>query len=172
MDNYTLINLVYLDFASGPIRLHSGIGQITWDGHDWIGAGNLGQISSIGETLELEPAKVQLSLSGLPAELVRVALDEHYQGRTARIWLALLAAPDAVLQPRLTFSGRIDVMRGVLGAQSSIHVTLQSRLADWQRPQIRRYTKEDQALDYPADRGFDYVSEVAEKEILWGFTRR
>ncbi len=172
MSNQILINLVYLDFPSAPVRLHTAVGKISWQQHDWIGAGNLGSISSVSESLDLQPARVRLGLSGIPSELVRVALDEHYQGRSAKIWIALLDAHDAIVAPKLIFSGRIDVMQGALGEANGISVSLESRMADWQRPRIRRYTKEDQAFEYPADRGFDYVSDIAQKEILWGFTRQ
>ena len=32
----------------------------------------------------------------------------------------------------------------------------------------RRYTSEDQKIDYPNDKGLEFVAEIAEKEIVWG----
>ncbi len=173
-DTLSLIQLVYLDFAGGAFRAHSGVGIIDWRGHDWLGTGNLGSISAVGESTELQPAKVQISLSGLPAEIVGLSLREHYQGRRAQIWLALLdgTVMPSGFAPFLIFSGRIDSMQGVVGEEGAIACTLESRLADWTRPRTRRYTPEDQRQAYPADRGFDFVSEMSERELLWGTTRR
>ena len=33
---------------------------------------------------------------------------------------------------------------------------------------VRRYTAEDQKIDYPNDKGLEFVAEMAEKEIVWG----
>lgn len=172
--HHTLIQLVHLDFVGHAFRAHSGVGVIHWNGHDWLGAGNLGAISSVGETLELQPAKVQLTLSGVPSEIVGLSLREHYQGRRAKIWLAVVDGTviDNRFSPILLFSGRIDAMQGVLGDTGAITCTLESRLADWTRPRTRRYTPEDQRQEYPADKGFDHVAEMTEVELLWGTTRR
>ena len=36
--------LVFLDLASGPLRLNTSSITIPWDGHDWIGAGGRYQL--------------------------------------------------------------------------------------------------------------------------------
>ena len=121
----TLIQMVYLDFAGGPFRAHSGVGVIQWNGHDWLGTGNLGAISSAGESTELQPAKVQVGLSGLPPEIVGLSLREHYQGRRAQIRLALIegTADPCRFRPHPDFfrPDRRDAGRGRRGGGDYLH---------------------------------------------------
>ena len=51
---------------------------------------------------------------------------------------------------------------------ASITLTAESRMIDLNRPRVRRYTPEDQKIDYPNDKGLDYVSSLQEAEISWG----
>ena len=40
-------------------------------------------------------------------------------------------------------------------------------MIDLQRPKSRRYTKEDQQIDFPTDLGFDFVPELQDIQIIW-----
>lgn len=86
-------------FDSGAVRLWSGIGELTWNGHTWTGAGNLLAIGTIAEKGSVEAIGTTVTLSGIPSELVSLALAEPYQGRLVKIYLALFttgAAADYV----------------------------------------------------------------------------
>ena len=166
---HQLLILVELDFSSGTSRWHSGVGTVTFNNHEFTGVGVLGRLSNINETIDAQPARVSLELSGVPVELVAIALADQYQGRSAKIWISLYAEhADLVTNAVLVFSGIMDTISGALGDMATLTVQLESRLADFLRPRIRRYTHEDQRLDYPGDRGFEYVPQVVEKEIVWG----
>ena len=54
------------------------------------------------------------------------------------------------------------------GDTSTIKVTVENRLIEFERSRQRRYTSEDQKIDYPNDKGLEFVAEIAEKEIVWG----
>ena len=54
------------------------------------------------------------------------------------------------------------------GETATIQVTVENRLIEFERTRIRRYTAEDQKIDYPNDKGLEFVAEMAEKEIVWG----
>ena len=101
--------------------------------------------------------------------MVQVALTDPAQGRDARLWLILLDdAHQPVGSAVLLFRGRIDTMDVELGQTATITLSVQSRLADWDRPRVRRYTHEDQKAEWPQDRGFELVAQMAEKTIYWG----
>jgi len=51
---------------------------------------------------------------------------------------------------------------------ATIQVTVENRLIEFERTRVRRYTAEDQKIDYPNDKGLEFVAEMAEKEIVWG----
>jgi len=66
------------------------------------------------------------------------------------------------------FKGRMDTMNIALGKTATITLTAESRLIDWSRPRIRRYTNADQQERFSADKGFEFVSDTVEIEIVWG----
>jgi hypothetical protein len=168
--NVPFLCFVLMDFPSGFLRLNNSATIITWGGQDWYGVGRLGSIDQIKEGATLESRGMKFRISGVPQANVAVALGQQYQGRDCKVWLAPLTSDYAVIaDPVLTFSGRMDVMDIELGSTASITVTAESRLADWDRPRTRRYTHEDQQLDYPGDLGFEFVPQMAEKELRWGY---
>lgn len=160
---------VLLDFEGGAQRLTSADRTMTWAGEDWLGVGGLGSIGGIEETSELQVNGVELSLSGINPDLVPVALTEPYQGRPCRIWLGFLAETYTLIaDPMLIFAGRLDQMSIELGEVAAIRVTAKSRLADWERPRIQRYTDASQRMLWSNDRGLEGVTAAANVEIVWG----
>lgn len=161
--------LVDLDFDSGHLYVNNSAVTFNWSGHDWLGLANLGSVEAIAEHSGLEMSGVRLTLTGIPSEMVSIALGEHYQGRACVIHLAPLDSAYTVLaDPVQVFSGRIDTMEISLGDTASITLTAESRLTDWERPRVRRYTHEDQLAEHPADLGLEFVPQMAEKVLVWG----
>jgi hypothetical protein len=165
----TFCVFVELDFSSGFVRLCNANITFQWDSKSWIGIGELGSIQAISEAPDLEARGVSLSLSGIPNEAITRSLAEYYQGRSCKIWIAPLDTDQQVItSPVLVFSGRMDNMQIELGETATIMVTAESRLADWDRPRVRRFNHQDQITEYIGDLGFEYVEQMVEKEIIWG----
>jgi hypothetical protein len=66
------------------------------------------------------------------------------------------------------FGGRMDAATVELGTICTITVTAESRLVDWERPRVRRYTHEDQQAAWPEDMGLEFVASMSELELIWG----
>ena len=74
----------------------------------------------------------------------------------------------------------MDTMTISEGAEtSSISINVENKLVAFERTKVRRYTAEDQKIDYPLklangndnpnyDAGFEFVTSIVEKEIIWG----
>jgi hypothetical protein len=157
------------NFASGHVRVHSGVGTITYGGNDYTGLGTLGRISPIDESIELSASGIKVSLSGIPGDLISTALGEHYQGRLAVIYIALLDSSYAVIgTPTIVFQGRMDNINITLGASADLSLSIENPLVDWDRPRERRYNNADQQARYPNDKGLEFVEQAVDKEINWG----
>lgn len=164
-----LVQFVQMDFDSGTLRLCTGGNGYTWGGHTWQPAYNIGSIDEVQESSTLAIYPLRLTLSGVDPANVSIALDEPVQGRRVRVYLGYLDDGHQLLaDPRLIWSGHMDTMAISLGAEAVITVSAQSKMADWERARVRRYTDADQKSDYPADRGLEFVAETAEKELIWG----
>ncbi|EME71384.1 hypothetical protein H261_03208 [Paramagnetospirillum caucaseum] len=170
------IFLAQVTCVSGDVLLWSGHGDLEWgvnaDGSPriFLGSGLLGGISPMAETTEVAARGITLSLSGIPTDMIATALAETRQGLPARVWLGLLAGDgDLLADPLLLFSGLTDVPSIEDGGETcTVSVTVESRLIDLERPRVRRYTPEDQHIDYPGDKGFDYVAGLQSKEFKFG----
>lgn len=165
-----LLVFVLMDFPSGILRMNNSAVTIAWGGADWIGVGRLGGIGAVEEGATLEARGLKFSISGIPRDNIAVAFGQAYQGRDCKAWAAPLTAAHAVIaDPVLVFHGRMDTMDIDLGETATITVSAESRLADWDRPRVRRYNHEDQQIDYPGDKGFEFVPQMVEKELRWGY---
>jgi hypothetical protein len=158
-----------LDTSPDPVRCWTGIGTLSFGGNSFLGIGHLGGISPVKETEEIRANELNFQLSGIPNELITTALSSTYHGRSAKLWLGFLTAAGQLLDAVLLFSGRMDVMDIDEGPEmSTITVTAESRLADLDRPRVRRYTHEDQAELFPGDLGLEYVAGIQNRELKWG----
>jgi hypothetical protein len=164
------IYFVKLEFDSADVNFHSSLGDITWGGETWTGAGQMGTISGIEENSDLARTPISLTLSGLPNTLLSAFLNEKYQGRRATVYLGYLALDTNVLveDPVVIYRGMMDKPATRRDAEFSITLTVESRFAQWDRAKVRRYTNEDQRSRYPDDTGFLGSENDAGKKIIWG----
>lgn len=157
-----------LDFSQ-PLRVCSAGYNVDWNGATWLGLGALGSIEPIQEQASLEATGARLTLTGVPTEYVAIMLGEQYQGRPCQIWHAPLREDlQLAASPVRLFSGRMDVPTIDVGETASITVSAESKMVSWDRPRVRRYNNEDQQSRYPGDRGFEFVSQMVEKQLMWG----
>jgi len=78
---------------------------------------------------------------------------------------ALLIRPDVAC----CFSGRMDQPTiDVTGTLATIAINCENRLVEMNVAVDRRYTDEDQQMDYPGDLGFQFVNGIQEAQIYWG----
>ncbi len=161
--------LARLDFAGGVVAANSGNINIDYAGDTYLGVGALGGISAVREASESQPYSINLSLTGIESSYISIALNEHYQGRDARIYVGLLDSDHQLIDnPVLIFRGRMDTMDITMGKTASIDLKVQSRMVDWDRPRVQRYNNEDQIARYPDDKGLEFVPQMVEKTIIWG----
>ena len=165
------IVLARLDFAAGPVRATSAPFDVTHNDEVYTGVGHLGALSAVPEGAELQGYAVQLTLSGVPVEMISLALLDAYQGRDARLYVGLLDEQHLLIgTPLLIYRGRMDTLDIEMGSTATLTLTVQSRLSDWERPRLLRYTNEQQQADWPGDKGFEFIAQMAEKTIYWGRT--
>jgi len=181
---------VQFDFDSQPIRVWTGIGTLVYEGLSYAGTGNLLNVSSIEETSEMAVRGATLTMTGIPSELLSLALQEPYQGRTCTIYFgmfrkgALLTESSVYLlkedggkifletqETGLTqlFTGYMDEMNIDEGPEfATIEMKVENKLIDLERTRIRRFSSGYQKSVYPNDKGLDFVEALQDKEILWG----
>lgn len=161
----TLFYAVEMLFDSGAIRLWTGYGDKAINGQTYTGAGTLLNIDGIAEVADLTASGINVTLSGISASVISLALTEPYQGRVAKVYFGVEGVPTALE----VFSGLMDVMTIQHSGDSvRVNLSVESKLVTLQRPNSRRYTSANHKLRHPTDTFFDYVTSLQDKEIVWG----
>ena len=173
------------------LRLWTGVGTLVLtDGTEWFGSGNLLGISAVEETAEMAVKGATLTLSGIPTEVLSLALSEPYQGRVCNIYFGTLSLGNLVQQDGAyilqqdgskisvetgeagfnnLFSGYMDQMNIEDTAETcTIELKVENKLIDLERARVARYTSGYQKSTYPNDKGLNFVESLQDKKISWG----
>lgn len=165
------ILLIKMEFVGGTVTMWTGYGDIVFDGDTYTGMGSMIGLSPIEETQDVQANGVSIALNGIQSSLISVALLEEYQNRPVTVYFGTMSGGTIVTSPNIIFRGRMDVMTiQESGETATIEMKCESNLAALTRAKERRYTEEDQKLDYPDDLGFDFVTTIQDTEITWGKT--
>ena len=54
------------------------------------------------------------------------------------------------------------------GETSTIELKLENRLVALERPNDRRMTDEDQKNLFTGDKGFEFIADLQDKQLVWG----
>lgn len=169
-DTIRFLLFVKLEFDSGTIYLHNGIGTLTWDSNDWLGVGDFGSIEQIQEGTELSPYSLVLLLSGLDASLMDEALNQDYYLRPVTLYFGSLDTSTGALvaDPDELWSGKMDSADVALGAVNGIRLTCESDFAVFDQANNSRYSDAHQQRDYPGDLLFQYMEQMVDTVLVWG----
>ena len=178
---------------AGPLYFWTGLGELTIGGITYIGTGNMLQISEVTETADIAAAGATLTLTGIPTDILALALQEPYQGRLCYIKFGMIGAnKDFLLKedgsfillenssaidisagdPNVLttlFTGYMDQMAIEEGPDTSIiSLAVESKLIDLDRPRVQRYTSASQKARYAGDLAFDFIPDLQDKPLSWG----
>lgn len=170
-DHVALVTFAKLEFPSGTIYLHNSIGTYTWGGNDWLGTGDLGEISQLEEGAQISPYKITLSLSGLDATISGAALTEDYYLQPVTVYIGVLNANDVLIaDPTIVWEGAMDQMELSVGAADGdvIVLTAESELARFDKASNLKYTDAQLQSDSAGSLGFEFMADIEGAKIRWG----
>jgi len=168
-DNIRPFYAVELMFDSAPLRMWTGMGDktITVQGasQTFTGTGSLLSIGDLSEVKDLSAENLDITLSGIPSEIVSLALQEPYQKRVCRLYIGEQSTSDIVE----VFSGKMDKMSiADSGEDSVIKLSVESKLVELERNSGWRYTNDNHQSRYSSDTFFSYVASLQDQQIAWG----
>lgn len=162
------VYMVEINWPTGPLYVWSGYGNLSWNSKIWQGLGHLGTISAIEESADQTANGMTYALKGPFSSVLSSANRNDVRGKVVALYFGLFNSSGFISPPYLAHYGFIDyVTISDTGEEATITLTVESEQID-NRSGARRYTHEDQQLDYPGDLGFEYVTKEASKEIKWG----
>lgn len=165
----TVTHAVDFEFGgdTGTARFFTGLGDLVINGNTYTGVGNLGAISSLTEDNKLGVNGMTFTLSGVPPELLAIAMNIPCRNKPVKMYVVLFSPEGNIVSNQLCFNGRMDQM--ILkedGNSSSITITAESQVIDFNRPRLSRWTynqRKDQT-----DNGLKNISRSSGIVIPWG----
>ena len=165
-----------LDFSTGVQRFHTEIGprtvtHPTFGAELYTGIGDFGGLSSeVKESTTGTPHSVTLSLTGLKASLINLALTDDYFRRDAEIMLSLEDGNGVLLDdPIILFSGYMDKVDMTLGEGiANLSMVLESRGTNLLTASDWRFTDEDKQTEVSGDLAGEYIWMMIDLQLKWG----
>lgn len=157
-------------FTSGSIQVFTGTGILrTSDGREWVGLPLPVEIAAISDVSKVLAQGTAFTFSGLDSSLLQKTMEEVRITGAAKAYLGLLGPDDRLIpDPQLMVSGYMDAPQIEDGGETStIRFNVEGPFLD-NRTRIRRFTHEDQQLDFPGDEAFKFRVALVHKEIVWG----
>lgn len=166
------VPLVFMDYASGPVRVWAGFGDLATGGHTWLGLGDLGSISDIEQPINGTAPQVTMTLSGVKPEwLPRVRnAQSEVKGRPCIAYFQHFDDDWQVLDgPLAIWFGLMDTIsiEAPDAVTRRVELTLEWVFSRRGIAPSAYYTDEDQRALYPGDRGLEFVSAMQNKSVNW-----
>ncbi len=160
-----LVQLVRLDLDE-TIYLTTAGHAISWDGQTWV-SGGLGTLEPI-EDAEGDVMALQFSLPGVSAEQIAIALTAAVEGKTVRVYDALVDPLTGVVADAvLAWTGTLNVPGLDDGGTATVVVTAEHRGMAALRPKPSRYTNDEQQRRYPGDTSLDIDPATDAGPVAW-----
>ena len=169
----TIATLIELDFVGGFIRVHDGIGSLTYNGESYDGVGVYAGVDGIAEDIEVSPKGLTLTLSGIPQDMAPDVLAETgYQNRRCTLYIGLLNKDTGawIDTPEILWEGFMDYME-LSGSEGQLKISLHIEDELRREPPMAWYTDEDQQTRYSGDRFFSDLPNVQIYRATWGQTQ-
>jgi hypothetical protein len=146
--------------------------SVDWNGHTYLGLGEIGAVGSMQETESGVDGKMLLSLSPVKIEILSLALGnvEGYRGKPVNVYLwPVDSTYQPIGTPVLRYFGVMDQV-GVKrnGSTGMIEMScLPAGANSKRRSAALRMNHVQQQLVHPGDRGFEYIEDLTNNPQLW-----
>jgi len=169
-DEQALFFAVKAEFDTDDILVWSGTDDLVIGSDTYTGAGTLLSVSGSEDNTQLQSNGLVVAMSGMDSTVVNYALTENYQNRPITVLMGYVMGGTNEVAGTLTlFKGRMtSLIINDDPTGSTVTIDAENRLVDLDRPSNFRYTKESQNFLHSGDTGFDRVSSLQDKQIVWG----
>jgi len=154
----------HFSFLTAAVRVTSLPQTINWGGYDWLGLGSLGSVSAVEESQGTTSSALVFQLNIAQLELLALATGNtnEYRGRDAKLYFCPLDEQFRLIDtPDICWRGTMDNMQAsVEGESGTIALKCETSAYGLKRKANLRMNAAQQKQRYPADTGFDYLTDL------------
>lgn len=172
--------MILLDLGSGLYGFWTGLGDFTYSGVTYKGAGSLISVDGVKQTADLSSTQVVARLTAientdLTPDVLATIENEVYHQRPCTIYTAYFDPVNyALLSVEMEYRGYIDqvVHTETVDGTAVLEARLESRFRDHQRSGYRVRSHTDQQLLFGGDDGLRHVATVGRERVRFGSVER
>jgi hypothetical protein len=150
-------------------RLTTAGSTLTYDGNNYIDAGDMISISNADENSDLGASGISIALTASNATTLSRARTSNFQGKETKVYLGALDSSNNLIDAIPYFIGYNDTVTIDQAVNRSvITLKVENKLIRLGKKNIRRYTEEDQKrFSNYGYTPFEFVTYIADKPIKW-----
>lgn len=168
-DGQPLCLLAEIDHPGGMFRCWTGIGTLSYNGHDWTGAGLLGQIAPVRAVTDLAIQEVRFTMSGVDPDMIQ-RLETSVRNRTARAWLAALDDEERIVaDPYEILDCEMDTQEFRAEENGTVTITIIARSGFYslERAVDEVWSDQDQQRRFTGDTGLGDLASLQNQDVIW-----
>ena len=146
----------------------TGEKDISYSGKTWQANGFFNDPGQIGESKD-GFGGLEIDLAGEPSALISVILGSIQRNRPGRLLFGFVDDSNNVIANPTEWKGKLDSAQMADNPDhATIRLKFNSDAARLSQNVERRFNHESQIIDYPSDRGFEYVEQMNTWSGWWG----
>ena len=170
--SFNIVNLLeFQDIGGGNTYLTDGPINMSYGGNTYESLGQLLGVTDIQEEEELKIESIDITLSAIDVEIVKLFLDYDYIDRRVLVHRAVITSEYSIVgSPILVFDGRLDQPRLIedfAERTATLAVSATSHWADFSALGGRHTNDTEHKILYPGDDFFAPTAET-QKDVKWG----
>lgn len=155
-----LLSLVYIDWPTAPVYLHTRVGEKYWDGQIWTGVGSLGSIDAA--TTGSQQGQINLVLNTVDLAVVNEAIKDDAVGREVKVYLACTDENRRIIAAELIIYRLIGDVNSETGNVHRIQLATEGARARFRSAKTyQRYSPKAWRKTHPNDSYCDDVEALA-----------
>lgn len=169
---FNIVNLMEFQGIGGTdTHITDAPVDIVYNGDSYLSLGKFLGMTDIQEEEDLKIESIDITLSAVDIDLVKLFLDYDYIDRRVLVYRAVIGHDYGIIgTPILVFDGRLDQPRlaeDFVGRKATLAITASSHWSDFEAINGRHTNDTEHQILYPGD-DFFAPSASTQKDVKWG----
>ncbi len=167
-DDSIIGQAVELILPNEIIRIHTGVGELVIEGNTYLGVGQLGQVATVESSSDDKPVTVEVTLSGIPGNVLSDALGARIRGSSARVIIFVQDQNGTVKSAADSVVGSVTEYNVQLGEDNSVRIGVSDEFALYEHAPNNYWSEQSQLALYPGDHICRFTAQLSDREVYWG----
>lgn len=171
-NNFNIVTLLaFYDIGGIDTFFTDGSIDIVYGGNTYVATRGVMGVGDITEDEDLKIEQIEIVITGVDSENVKLFLDYDYIDRRVVIYRAVIGFDNLIIgDPILVFDGRLDqprVSEDWKARKADLAVSASSHWANFEAQSGRHTNDTEQQVLYPGDTFFEFTADT-QKDVKWG----